>query len=73
MKETGVFLSALVLDLAALRQDARTGLSALQEEQERLKQQIQRAQQRHQQVSRPGSIRTSRSPGGGVLLGFGSG
>ncbi|XP_023188759.1 kinesin-like protein KIF11 [Xiphophorus maculatus] len=46
MKETGVFLRALVLDLAALRQDARTGLSALQEE---LKQQIQRAQQRHQQ------------------------
>ncbi|XP_027862812.1 kinesin-like protein KIF11 isoform X2 [Xiphophorus couchianus] len=49
MKENGVFLSALVLDLAALLQDARTGLSALQEEQERLKQQIQRAQQRHQQ------------------------
>ncbi|XP_023182779.1 kinesin-like protein KIF11 isoform X1 [Xiphophorus maculatus] len=49
MKETGVFLSALVLDLAALRQDALTGLSALQEEQERLKQQIQWAQQRHQQ------------------------
>ncbi|XP_014908365.1 kinesin-like protein KIF11 isoform X2 [Poecilia latipinna] len=49
MKETGVFLSGLVLDLAALRQEARTGLSALQEEQERLQQQIQRAQQQHQQ------------------------
>ncbi|XP_023195918.1 kinesin-like protein KIF11 [Xiphophorus maculatus] len=49
MKETGVFLRALVLDLAALRQDARTGLSALQEEQERLKEQIQQAQLRHQQ------------------------
>ncbi|XP_027881820.1 kinesin-like protein KIF11, partial [Xiphophorus couchianus] len=49
MKETGVFLRALVLDLAALRQDARTGLSALQEEQERLKEQIQQAQEGHQQ------------------------
>ncbi|XP_043992901.1 kinesin-like protein KIF11 isoform X2 [Gambusia affinis] len=49
MKETGVFLSTLALDLAALRQDARTGLSALQEEQQRLQEQIHRAQQRHQQ------------------------
>ncbi|XP_032409709.1 kinesin-like protein KIF11 isoform X3 [Xiphophorus hellerii] len=49
MKETGVFFRALFLDLAVLRQDARTGLSALQEEQEQLKEQIQQAQQRHQQ------------------------
>ncbi|XP_008428684.1 kinesin-like protein KIF11 isoform X2 [Poecilia reticulata] len=50
MKETGVFLSGLVLDLAALRQEARTGLSAVQEQQDRLQQQIQRAQQQHQQA-----------------------
>uniref|UniRef100_A0A3P9P6R2 Kinesin-like protein n=1 Tax=Poecilia reticulata TaxID=8081 RepID=A0A3P9P6R2_POERE len=50
MKETGVFLSGLVLDLAALRQEARTGLSAVQEQQDRLQQQIQRAMNRTVQI-----------------------
>uniref|UniRef100_A0A3P9P6Y2 Kinesin-like protein n=1 Tax=Poecilia reticulata TaxID=8081 RepID=A0A3P9P6Y2_POERE len=66
--KNGVYLSSenydgLVLDLAALRQEARTGLSAVQEQQDRLQQQIQRAQQQHQQVSRSGSVRTRRSLG----------
>uniref|UniRef100_A0A3Q2P1B0 Kinesin family member 11 n=1 Tax=Fundulus heteroclitus TaxID=8078 RepID=A0A3Q2P1B0_FUNHE len=48
MKETGAFLGGLVLELAGLRQAAVDGLSALQNQQEKLEAEIQRAQERHQ-------------------------
>ncbi|XP_038143374.1 kinesin-like protein KIF11 isoform X1 [Cyprinodon tularosa] len=48
MKETAAFFSGLVLELAAMRQSAVDGLSALQTEQEKLKEEIQRAQDKHQ-------------------------
>lgn len=52
MKETAAFFSGLVLELAAMRQSAVDGLSALQTEQEKLKEEIQRAQDKHQKVRR---------------------
>ncbi|KAM4730443.1 LOW QUALITY PROTEIN: kinesin-like protein KIF11 [Anableps anableps] len=48
MKEMGAFFGGLVQELAGLRHDARSGLSALQEEQERLEEQVRQAQERHQ-------------------------
>lgn len=48
MKETGVFFSGLVQQLAGLREAAVLGLSSLQAEHERLEDEIGRAQERHQ-------------------------
>ncbi|XP_067466909.1 kinesin-like protein KIF11 isoform X1 [Thunnus thynnus] len=48
MKETGVFFSGLVRDLAGLREDTVQSLSSLQAEHDKLEDQIRRAQERHQ-------------------------
>ncbi|XP_044228076.1 kinesin-like protein KIF11 isoform X1 [Thunnus albacares] len=48
MKETGVFFSGLVRDLAGLREDTVQSLSSLQVEHDKLEDQIRRAQERHQ-------------------------
>eukprot|EP00064_Thunnus_orientalis_P022887 superscaffoldBa00008134_g23108 len=50
MKETGVFFSGLVRDLAGLREDTVQSLSSLQAEHDKLEDQIRRAQERHQTV-----------------------
>lgn len=50
MKETGVFFSGLVQELAGLREAAVQGLSALQAEHDKLEDEIRRAQERHQTV-----------------------
>ncbi|XP_055358789.1 kinesin-like protein KIF11 isoform X3 [Betta splendens] len=48
MKESGVFFSSLVQDLAGLRDVAVQGLTALQSEHDQLAEQIRRAQERHE-------------------------
>ncbi|XP_040928295.1 uncharacterized protein LOC114863488 [Betta splendens] len=48
MKESGVFLSGLVQDLAGLHDVAVQGLTALQSEHDQLAEQIRRAQERHE-------------------------
>lgn len=50
MREVGVTFSSLVLEVAALREAARSGLDSLQEEHSRLEENIRQAQQRHQTV-----------------------
>lgn len=50
MKETGVFFGNLVQDLAQLREAAVSGLQSLQAEQQKLEEEIKKAQERHQTV-----------------------
>lgn len=51
MKEVGVFLGGLVLELGQLRSAATQGLVTLQAEHAKLEDEIRRAQERHQTVS----------------------
>lgn len=51
MKDVGVSFSALVQELAALRQTAAQGLNLLKDEQDKLEDKIRRAQERHQTVT----------------------
>lgn len=50
MKETGVFLGSLVQNLAQLREAAVLGLKSLQAEQDKLEEEIRKAQERQQTV-----------------------
>lgn len=50
MKETGVFLGSLVQNLAQLREAAVSGLKSLQAEQDKLEEEIRKAQERQQTV-----------------------
>lgn len=50
MKETGVFLGSLVENLAQLRGAAVLGLKSLQAEQDKLEEEIRKAQERQQTV-----------------------
>lgn len=50
MKETGVFLGSLVENLSQLREAAVLGLKSLQAEQDKLEEEIRKAQERQQTV-----------------------
>lgn len=50
MKEMGAFFSNLVQELAGLREATVQGLSAQRAEQDKLEDEIRRAQERHQTV-----------------------